>query len=375
MDINAFMIERFLPLIFQTCDRYIQTKDHHSLNNSIDFLRKMYKDDLHIAMYSRRTELKYLKQLIIDLMPIITPKFIYECKGSRHFLRELFVCQILLDGIDSICQPNTLNNLFHLYFKTIVQHRQIFNSQNQSSIYVEILSHFCSMNGELHKNHLSIELTDIMYEKELMNQFSRVLDYHGSLGLLSIYLSLSDVLNDIPLASDILVRKKLYQRLKHIDERYLNPENSQTYIIISNAYNEDDTLIDDLKYLIYHDLEESINNENDIVKKIFNVQQTFTLLSKFHCKIYELIEEKYQRGFITSDEHFLYICGRRMDSTDYKIMEPKYVRDIFYTDCFFLFQKLSFDEIALDFVHVEETRFDYYSLSYICLSSAFCFLK
>jgi len=341
VDINTFIVERFLPLIFQTCDRYIHTKDNHSSNDSIDFLRKMYKDDLHIAMYSRRTELKYLKQLVIDLMPIITPKFIYECKGSRHFLRELFVCQILIDGIDSICQPNTLNNLFHLYFTTAIQPSQLFNSQNQSLTSVEILSHFCAMNGELHKNHLSIELTDIMYEKELMNQFSRVLDYHGSLGLLSIYLSLSDVLNDIPLASDILVRKKLYQRLKHIDERYLNPDNIQTYIIISNPYNEEDTLIDDLKYLIYHDLEDSINNENenqsDIVKKVFNVQQTFTLLSKFHCKIYELIEEKYQRGFLTSDEHFLYICGRRMDSTDYKIMEQKYVRDIFYIEFLFLF--------------------------------------
>jgi hypothetical protein len=295
----------------------------------------MYKDDLHIAMYNRQKELEYLKNLILNLMPIITPKFIFECKGARNFLRELFVCQIFIDGIDGICQPNTLNRLFHLYFTTIIQHRQqTINSIEQSNIYVEILSHFCAMNGQLHKNHLALELTDVMYEKELMNQFSRVLDRQGSIGLLSIYLTLTDVLNDIPLASDILVRKKLYQRLKHIDERYLNPKNIQAYIIINNPYNQDDILINEIKHLIYYDLEESINDENenklDEIKKIFDVQQTFTLLSRFHCKIYELIEEIYQRNFLTSDEHFFCICGRHMDSPDYRIMERKYVIDVFF---------------------------------------------
>jgi hypothetical protein len=61
-----------------------------------------------------------------------------------------------------------------------------------------------------------------------------------------------------------------------------------------------------------------------------DVQYTFTLLSRFHCKIYELVEEKYQRCFLTSDEHFLYICGRRMDSPDYRITEKKLV-------CYFFF--------------------------------------
>jgi hypothetical protein len=156
------------------------------------------------------------------------------------------------------------------------------------------------MNGILHKNRLALELTDVMYEKELMNQFSRVLDHHGSIGLLSIYIALSDVLNDIPLASDILVRKKLYRRLKHIDERYLNPVNSDGYIMINNP------------------------NENG-TRQVFDVQQIFPVLSRFHCKIYELIEEKYQRAFLTSEEHFFYICGQPMDSPDYRFVRKTYV--------------------------------------------------
>jgi hypothetical protein len=290
----------------------------------------MYKDDLHIAMYNRRSELKYLKNLVLDLMPILTPKFIFECKGTRHLLCELFVSQILIDGIDTICQPNTLNRLFHLYFTTAIQHRQlniIPNPPKQSDTYVEILSNFCSMNGILHKNRLALELTDVMYEKELMNQFSRVLDHHGSIGLLSIYIALSDVLNDIPLASDILVRKKLYRRLKHIDERYLNPVNSDGYIMINNPYDKEDTLIDEVKNLIYHDLEESINNDENEngTRQVFDVQQIFPVLSRFHCKIYELIEEKYQRAFLTSEEHFFYICGQPMDSPDYRFVRKTYV--------------------------------------------------
>ncbi|CAF2982420.1 unnamed protein product [Rotaria sp. Silwood2] len=333
VDINAFVLERLLPLIFQTFDRYIQTIKIESSNESqcsTDFLKKVFQTDLHIAMYNRQSELKYLKRLILDLMPIITPKFIYECKGSRHFLSELIACQILIDGIDAICEPDTLNRLFHLYFITAIQRRNLTSNiiLNSSDTSVELLTHFCTMNGPIHKNKLTLQLTDVMYEKELLSQFSRVLDRYGSVGLLSIYIALSDLLNDIPSASNILVRKKIHRRLKHIDERYLNRTNSDGYVSISNPHDYDDTLIDDIKNLIYNHLEQCINEENDENKsdklnETFDLQHTFSLLSRFHCKIYELVEEKYQRCFLTSDEHFLYMCGRRMDSPDYKIIEQK----------------------------------------------------
>ena len=293
----------------------------------------MYKDDLHVAMYNRRSELNYLKRLILDLMPMITPKFIYDCKGSRHFLRELFVGQIVMDGIDIICQPDTLNRLFHLYFTTVIRRRTQPVSvpiclSNES---VELLSHFCVMNGPLHKNQLALELTDVMYEKELLNQFSRVLDRHGCIGLLSIYITLSDTLNDIPSASNVLVRKKIYQRLKNIDERYLTSKNADAFVNISNPNDPTDTLIDDLKAFIYEHLEKTLDEDDaaklDASNKAFDIQRTFALLSRFHCKIYELVEEKYQRCFLNSDEHFLYICGRRMDSPDYHIIEQRHASD------------------------------------------------
>jgi hypothetical protein len=332
----------------------------------------MFKTDLHIAMYNRQYELKYLKRLILDLMPIIVPKSIYECKGSRHFLSELVTCQILLDGIDAICEPDTLNRLFHLYFITAIQRRlaPIKIPVNSIDPSVELLTRFCTMNGPLHKNQLALELTDVMYEKELMSQFSRVLDRNGSVGLLSIYITLSDVLNDIPSASNILVRKKIYQRLKNLDELYLNPKNLDAYVNICNPYDENDTLIDEIKNLIYNDLEESIN---DLTNKILDIQYTFTLLSRFHCKIYELVEEKYQRCFLTSDEHFLYICGRRMDSPDYRITEKKLVF-IFFNHKY-LTNIISFDEIAFDFVHIEEIRFDIYIyiLLFVCVSDELYF--
>lgn len=318
MDINAFVFDRFLPLIFQRLDRYIQSIK--SQTSSTDFL----KQDLHIAMYNRQSEMKYLKRLVLDLMPIVTPKFISECKGSRHFLNEVIVCQILLDGIDSICKPDILNRLFHLYFTTAIQRRQglINPPLPPSDSSVEILTRFCTMNGPIHKNQLALELTDVMYEKELLSQFGRVLDRHGAIGLISIYITLSDVLNDIPSASNILVRKKIYQRLKNLDERYLNPLNTDGYVNISRFDDEQDTLIADLKHLIYDHLAGSIIDDEKQMSK-FDIQHTFALLSRFHCKIYELVEEKYQRCFLSSDEHFLYICGRRMDSPDYRILEQK----------------------------------------------------
>ena len=321
MDINTFVLHRLLPLLFDTADRYLQTLRSQSSRESLsstDFLTKIYGKDLHIAMFSRSSELKYLKRLVLDLMPLVTPKFIYECKGARHFLREIVVCQILLDGIDAICEPETLNRLFHLYFTTAIHRRnspQLPPSVN-SDVSVELLSHFCVMNGPLHKNQLALELTDVMYEKELLNQFSRVLDRHGSIGLLSIYVTLSDLLNDIPSASNVLVRRKISQRLKGIDERYLNPWNTDAFV---NVCQPADPLIGEIKDLIYTHLENSLE-ENDTH---FDLQHTFALLSRFHCKIYELVEENYQRCFLNSDEHFLYICARRMDSPDYRMIEQK----------------------------------------------------
>lgn len=332
MDINTFVLNRLLPLIFQIGDRYIQTLKTHSSESPLEFLRKLYEQDLHVAMYSRQSELQYLKRLILDLMPIITPKSIYECKGSRHFLSEVIACQICLDGIDAICEPSTLNRLFHLYFTTAIQRRNsiVLPPMLPPAGSVELLTRFCSMNGPIHKNRLALELTDVMYEKELMSQFSRVLDRYGSIGLLSIYITLSDVLNDIPSASNVLVRKKIYQRLRDLDERYLKAANPDGYVNIGNPHDANDTLIAEVKHLIYHDLEKSLENEDQ-----FNIQHTFTLLSRFHCKIYELVEEKYQRVFLSSDEHFLYICGRRMDSPDYRILEQRLVRFFFLRRTFF----------------------------------------
>ena len=332
VDINAFISDRLLPLLFQTGDRYIRMREEHladgSTPSSNAFLRKMYADDLHVAMYNRHTELNYLKQLLTSLMPLVTPKFIYGCEGSRHFLRELVACQILLDGIDAMCQPDTLNRLIHLYFTTALQRRHTPASvpvESSPSSSVEILQHFCATNGSVHKSQLALDLTNVLREEELKGPFSRVLDQHGSLGLLSIYMTLTDVLCDMPLANNVLVRKKIHQRLKHVDERYLNPRRPETYLAISNPYDKEDTLVADLQTLIYNDLEGSLE-EAEPVRKPFDVQQAFPVLSRFHCKIYELVEEKFQRNFLKSDEHFLSITGRRMDSPDYQAAERKYVR-------------------------------------------------
>jgi hypothetical protein len=291
--------------------------------SSNNFLNVVFdKHDLHIAMFNRQSELTYLKRLVHDLMPLLLPKSIYECKGARHFLRELFVCQIILDGIDIICRPDTLNRLFHLFFTTAIRHRHAAEQphcRSPSMSSVELLAHFSVMNGPLHRNQLALELADVMYEKELMNQFSRVLDRHGSIGLLSIYITLSDVLNDIPSASNVLVRNKIYQRLKSIDERHLNSNCVDNFVRIRGTTHR---FVDDFKRFIYDYLERCLDDES-IEQNMFDIQKTFTILSRFHCQIYELVEYKYKRYFLNSDEHFLYMCGPRMDSPDYRMIEQR----------------------------------------------------
>ncbi|CAF1573966.1 unnamed protein product, partial [Didymodactylos carnosus] len=342
-----FVLRRLFPLLLQTCERYINVRKQQANGNSDQesssplLLQKIFGNDLHPTMYNRKAELNYLNKLFLDLMPIITPRYIYECKGARHFLRELIVCQILIDGVDIFCDPKLINRLFYLYFETKrraaltlmndynTHTDQLPNSDEQqkekttSTVFVELLSHFCSMNGPIHKNQLSLELTDVLYEKELMNQFSRVLDRSSSVGLLSIYLTLTDVLNDIPLASDITIRKNIIDRLKKISEKYLNPENSNLYIFITTMNSSDTDQQQNGNEKLINDIRELLNNDtsNSTNTSTFDIPYAFTVLSRFHCKIYELLEEKYQQCFLKSDEHFLYICGKRMDSPDYAISD------------------------------------------------------
>ncbi|CAF3472818.1 unnamed protein product, partial [Rotaria sp. Silwood1] len=50
VDIHAFVLERFLPLIFQTFDRYIQmiklNSHDQSQSLSVDFMEKLFKNNL-----------------------------------------------------------------------------------------------------------------------------------------------------------------------------------------------------------------------------------------------------------------------------------------------------------------------------------------
>ena len=48
--------------------------------------------------------------------------------------------------------------------------------------------------------------------------------------------------------------KDINDRLKNLDERYLNPKNTDAYVNICNPDDENDTLISDIKNLIYYDL-------------------------------------------------------------------------------------------------------------------------
>lgn len=288
-----------------------------------EVFRRIYKNEIHLAMLNRRSEKKYLKSLLRELTSILVPKSVQESKATRNFVENLLISQIVIDGIEKICEPKVLNRIFHLFFTKAVERR---NSKKPEEIrrkieLVEILEHFCSMNGPLHKNELSLDLTDVIYEKELLNQFSRVLDRNGSIGLISVYVTISDLLNEIPSATTSLVRRKIHQRLKNIELRYFDPKNIDAFVDV-RSNNED--FIRNFNVFLTENFEKTVDDE-----KNFDLSSVFGTLSRFHCRIYELVEKHYYQDFLNSDEHFLYVCGRRMDSPDYRIVEQKFFSFLF----------------------------------------------
>jgi hypothetical protein len=127
----------------------------------------------HIALYSRKHETAYLRQLCKQILPFILPENVLKCRLIFYFVRfliimksnlhiklifratlelveEIAVSNLLLKGLDIIAEPESINQLVAKAIESHNEHKPLTILPDKK--YVQFLKHWCQMNGSIFKS-------------------------------------------------------------------------------------------------------------------------------------------------------------------------------------------------------------------------------
>lgn len=74
-----------------------------------------YESELHVALRSRRHELRYLRALADSLFPLVMPPDSSECRSLALLLREVMAGSVFLPTMDFLADPDTVNLMVLLF--------------------------------------------------------------------------------------------------------------------------------------------------------------------------------------------------------------------------------------------------------------------
>jgi len=106
-------------------------------------------------------------------------------------IQEIFLSNILLDGLDKLAEPNTINKLI---INIIKSHNEDKNSlkKHESQIgVVQLLKHWCQMNGCIYKSIQVPTLKELIENNELLHFFIGYLNSINAISVLQLFLSIS----------------------------------------------------------------------------------------------------------------------------------------------------------------------------------------
>ena len=99
---------------------------------------------------------------------------------------------ILLNGLDSLAEPDTVNKLI---ISIIKSHNENENKpkhdSNDKALKVQLLMHWCKMNGSIFKSIQVPAFKEIIDNNELLHFFIGYLNSINSIAILQLYLTIS----------------------------------------------------------------------------------------------------------------------------------------------------------------------------------------
>lgn len=121
IDHPRLLSNKLLPVVYShidILDRIIQEgKSHEDQIHS--FISN--ENTVHPAVFSRTSELQYLRYLSKSLVRILATRKNYDCKIFRDLVKEILACSVLLPLTDVISDPATINLLVILATNPKVQ--------------------------------------------------------------------------------------------------------------------------------------------------------------------------------------------------------------------------------------------------------------
>uniref|UniRef100_H2ZAZ3 RGS domain-containing protein n=1 Tax=Ciona savignyi TaxID=51511 RepID=H2ZAZ3_CIOSA len=240
-------------------------------------------------MQSRRSELNYLRALCDHVFPLIFPPSLMKSRVFRSLIREVLASNAILYGLDTLTDPDKINNLLLIFFDESSPREP----DGPPTTMVPFLAEFVSKDYN-NTSLLHIDLTTIMSNQEMLYQFMIFLRTLGAVHNLQFCLTVFDF-NRRCLApeqtDDQLM--KLHKEARDIYTSYCQPD-SDTFIHFESD------IINGLR-----DIAEGRWNE-------LNRLRTSTPLFRAYDHVYNLLEHLYCPLFYQSDTYYEMVCGKRM---------------------------------------------------------------
>ncbi|XP_078482259.1 sorting nexin-14-like [Ciona intestinalis] len=287
VDLSDVIIKKLLKLSIIHLNVCLSAQDAGC--NNEDEILTYYGIKLHRALQSRRSELNYLRALCDHVFPHLFPPSLIKSRVFRSLIREVLASNVILYGLDTITDPDKVNNLLLIFFDETPPKEADFPPAPPALFLAEFAS---KDNNNL--SLLQIDLPKIMTTQEMLYQFMTFLKTLGAVHYLQFCLTVDDF-NRRCLATEQTEEQqiKLHKEANEIYTAYCNPE-SVTFI---------------------HFEPDIINELRDITEGRWNKMnklRTSTPLFRAYDHVYNLLEHLYCPLFYQSDIYYEMVCGKRV---------------------------------------------------------------
>nr|XP_045582931.1 sorting nexin-14-like isoform X3 [Procambarus clarkii] len=292
VDLTTVIIDRLLPALINHLDAYVEGSRRVRGNTSSEAAVVQYLragGGLHRAVKSREDEAAYLRGVIGTVIPSLLPTKYQSSRLGRTFLEELLGRVLLLQALDLLANPDTLNLLFLLLLSRDSSPWLPHKPEPE----VLLLKNFASVNTHPRNSVLRCNLSSVLKDQSLLYLFHTFLKEEGAINNLQFCLAVEDFNRHI-LDPD-LTSEQLEQLHHEALELY------HTYMVTSAV-----DRINFPSHIVSH-IREIVHGE---VKDIVKLRTTRPLFQAYE-HAYNLLEREYLPLFMHSHAYFGHLCGTR----------------------------------------------------------------
>jgi len=194
VDLSEVILEDVVPIGIQHVDSYLWTLHHAKQMDSgkrkdvfrsyASFLGK----NIHVALTSREAELEYLEELSKRIITLVTKKDTSKSDLLNGVAVGLLSKTVLLNLLDTISNPRTINKLLCLWFTP----EPVKEYPSCTLPPVILLFRFVHLHEQNTRSTFHIDLSQILSDQELLCHFIQYLKCKGGVNLLQFCLSVED---------------------------------------------------------------------------------------------------------------------------------------------------------------------------------------